>query len=97
MPWDNDVRMTDEDISFSEIKMLKDMLLKTGRFTTIVFDIGSAALTDLSVFNCFERIFMPALSDDISRNKIEVFLKLIRTILGRLGFISYFCRQRLKT
>lgn len=81
------------NVSFSEIKMLKDMLLKTGRFTTIVFDIGSAALTDLSVFNCFERIFMPALSDDISRNKIEVFLKLMkdtgnRAVISRIIPVS---------
>ena len=65
------------DVSCSEIVKLKNLLLKTGNFTTICFDIGSAALGDLSVLDEFDRIYMPVLRDEISVRKLEVFMKLL--------------------
>ena len=65
------------DVDRSEIEKLKYLLLKTGRFTTICFDIGSAALGDVSILEVFDRIYMPVLRDNVSVRKIEVFMKLL--------------------
>ncbi|MBO4863707.1 MAG: hypothetical protein J5517_05050 [Eubacterium sp.] len=65
------------DVERSEIEKLKYLLLKSGSFTTICFDIGSAALGDMSILDLFDRIYMPVLRDPVSVRKIEVFMKLL--------------------
>ncbi len=69
--------MDTNDVSCQDIELLKEVLLKTGSFTTICFDIGSAALGDFSILRCFKHIYMPVLRDEISMRKIEVFMKLL--------------------
>ena len=77
------------DVSFEDMEMLIKCLLKSGRFTSLVFDIGSAAIADMRILSLFDQIYMPVLSDDVSIRKVEVFTKLIkamgvRNILTRL-------------
>lgn len=50
-----------------------DRLVEWGRYTTIVFDIGGGALSDVEIFRCFHRIFMPVLNDTISIRKLDAF------------------------
>ncbi len=69
--------MDTHDVTCSDIELLKEIFLKTGSFTTICFDIGSAALGDYSILRCFSHIYMPVLRDEISMRKIEVFMKLL--------------------
>ncbi len=66
------------DVSFEDIEMLKGYLLKLGRFTTVVFDIGSAAIEDFRILSLFDRIYMPVLRDDVSLRKLEVFVKMLK-------------------
>jgi hypothetical protein len=60
------------------MEMLVSILLKSGRYTTIVFDFGSAAISDMRILGLFETIYMPVLRDDISLGKIEVFLSVLK-------------------
>ena len=77
------------DVSSSDINTLVRLLLETGRFTSIVFDIGSSVLGDLSVFECFDRLYMPVLGDEKSKQKIEVFNKLMKDV-GKRSILSKF-------
>ena len=58
--------------------MIRTSLLQLGRFTTIVFDIGTAAVSDISILECFDRLYVPVLRDEVSKAKFEVFLKLLK-------------------
>lgn len=77
------------DVSFEDVEMLIKCLLKSGRFTSLVFDIGSAAIGDMRILTLYDQIYMPVLRDDVSIRKIEVFTRLIkemgiRNVLTRL-------------
>ena len=60
------------------MEILKGYLLKLGMFTTVVFDIGSAAIEDFRILSLFDRIYMPVLRDDVSLRKLEVFVKMLK-------------------
>ena len=66
------------DVTKEDMKMLLDTILKTGRFTSIVCDIGGAAFNDLSILDVFDHIYMPVLDDPISTNKLEIFMKYMK-------------------
>ncbi len=66
------------DVLLEDMEMLVSILLKSGRYTTIVFDFGSAAISDMRILGLFETIYMPVLRDDISLGKIEVFLSVLK-------------------
>ena len=66
------------DVTKDDMKMLLDALLKTGRFTSIVCDIGGAAFNDLSVLDSFDRIYMPVLKDQQSIKKLEIYMKYMK-------------------
>jgi hypothetical protein len=68
------------DVSFEDIEVLKASLLKQGNYSQIVFDIGSAAFTDLRILAAFEYIYMPVLEDDLSEKKLMVFEKLLKEV-----------------
>lgn len=67
-----------QDVTKDDMKMLLDALLKTGRFTSIVCDIGGAAFNDLSVLDSFDRIYMPVLKDQQSIKKLEIYMKYMK-------------------
>lgn len=73
--------MTKTDVCW----MLQE-LVKWGRFTTIVCDIGGGALNELSILETFDHLMMPILEDEDSRKKIDRFMKLLeRKELGKLA------------
>ena len=75
------------DVSFDDVEMLKGYLLKTGRFTSVVFDIGSAAIEDFRILSLFDRVYMPVLRDEVSLKKLEVFVKMLKD-MGLRSIIS---------
>lgn len=75
------------DVSFDDIEMLKGYLLKTGRFTSIVFDIGSAAIEDFRILSLFDQVYMPVLRDEVSLKKLEMFVKMLKD-MGMRSIIS---------
>ncbi len=70
------------DVTCKDMERLIEILKKTGNYTTICFDIGSAVLSDFSILRLFKKIYMPVLTDETSMKKIEVFMKL----LADMGF-----------
>ena len=48
-------------VSSEDVALLRDSLLDTGRFSTIVFDIGGAAIDGPEVLSAFDRIYMPTI------------------------------------
>ena len=66
------------DVDVSDMDRLRTGLLQLGRYSTIVFDIGSAALRDLKILDTFDRLYVPVLRDGISTAKFEVFMKLLK-------------------
>ena len=66
------------DVTAADIDVIRTSLLQLGRFTTIVFDIGTAAVSDISILECFDRLYVPVLRDEVSKAKFEVFLKLLK-------------------
>lgn len=75
------------DVSFDDVELLKGYLLKAGRFTSIVFDFGSAAIEDFRILSLFDRIYMPVLRDEVSLKKLEVFVKMLKD-MGLRSIIS---------
>lgn len=73
-------------ITKSDVRFLLDELVKWGRFTTIVCDIGGSALEDISILETFDHLLMPTLGDENSMRKVERFMGLLeRKELGKLA------------
>ena len=66
------------DVTLEDMELLVSILLKSGKYTTIVFDFGSAAISDMRILGLFETVYMPVLRDDISLGKLEVFLSVLK-------------------
>ena len=67
-------------VSAEDIALLRDSLLDTGRFSTVVFDIGGAAFSGPEVLGAFDRIYVPIIDDEISNRKISCFLEQLRSM-----------------
>ncbi len=65
-------------LCMADISWLTEKLVEWGRYTTLVFDIGSAVLRDISCLEAFDYIVMPVLSDIISINKKEAFYSMLK-------------------
>jgi len=61
------------DVGASDLRWFSEQLLLPGRYTTLVYDVGSAALADPSCLSAFEKIYMPVCTDSIAGEKLEVF------------------------
>lgn len=66
------------EIGKEDIQWLNETLFGTGRFSTIVYDIGGSSLMDYGILSCFDEIYMPVLPDEVSQNKIRRFESMIR-------------------
>ena len=66
------------DVREEDLKWLHEQLLQPGRYRRLIYDIGGAALADLSILRIFERIYMPVLPDDISVRKLSRFREVLR-------------------
>ncbi len=80
-----DIRELDK----SDMDWFINVLIKWGRFTSIVFDMDGAALSDISVLGLFDDIIVPVLRDKSSENKIKSFKQLLEMhelgkVVGRL-------------
>lgn len=70
----------------ADVCWMLEELVKWGRFTTIVCDIGGAALDELTILEAFDHLLMPVLEDKHSLIKVDRFMKLLeRRELGKLA------------
>jgi len=68
------------DVRRADVEWLRDQIFASGRYTTVVFDIGSAAIEDFEVLEAFDRIFLPILDDEISGKKLARFEDVLRSM-----------------
>lgn len=66
------------NVNKNDMDWFIEKLLQCGSFSTVVFDLGSGVLDDFRILNCFDRIYIPVLSDDISERKISAFENVLR-------------------
>lgn len=63
-------------IERKHMSWLCDLLRKHSDFRRVVFDIGTGALSEINLLNCFDCVFVPVLEDAVSRDKLRLFQKL---------------------
>ena len=73
------------DVQRGDLEWAHEQLLQPGRYRTLIYDIGGAALGDLSILELFDRIYMPVLPDDRSRAKVEHMREVLSEM--RLGIV----------
>ncbi len=67
-----------KDVQPEDLKWLHEQLLQPGRYQSLIYDVGSAVLSDISCLQVFDRIYMPVLPDDVSRRKVDHFREILR-------------------
>jgi hypothetical protein len=70
----------------ADVDWMLGQIASWGQYTTIVCDIGGGALSDMTILECFDKVIMPVLDDDISINKLKSFDELLEA--GEMGKIS---------
>ena len=60
-------------ILLEHISWLSDILRKDGTYNRVVFDMGTGSLSDVSLLNSFDSVFIPVLDDIVSKRKLKVF------------------------
>ena len=60
-------------VEASDLSWFSEQLLQPGRYSTIVYDVGSAALAEPSYLRAFDRIYMPVCGGASSEQKLEMF------------------------
>lgn len=68
------------NVQKDDIICLSDCLLQTGIYSTVIYDLGSAVLDDLSLLECFDVIYMPILDDETSQRKLAGFESILRSL-----------------
>ena len=68
------------DVLKDDIDRLSKELTGLGKFSTICYDIGSAAFVDMSIFGCFDLIYLPVLTDETSVIKLKRFRQLMTAV-----------------
>ncbi|MBR1673758.1 MAG: hypothetical protein IJ703_02245 [Eubacterium sp.] len=68
------------NVQKDDIICLSDCLLQTGIYSTVIYDLGSAVLDDLSLLECFDVIYMPVLDDKASQGKLAGFESILRSL-----------------
>ena len=64
----------------ADVEWLRDQIFASGRYTTLVFDIGSAAMEDFEILDVFDRVFLPVLEDEVSGKKLECFEEMLNSL-----------------
>ncbi|MBR3539009.1 MAG: hypothetical protein IKN79_08045 [Eubacterium sp.] len=72
------------DVQQPDLQWFSHRLLDSGRYTTLVFDVGLGALAEISMLQVFDRIYLTVLPDPHSGHKLDVF----RSLLLELGLSS---------
>ena len=70
--------MDSRDVQAADIEWLNQELAGSGRFSTVCYDIGAAAIEDMNIFRCFDVLYIPVLLDPISENKLNLFRRMAR-------------------
>ena len=65
-------------LSKGNLEWLKVQLLIGGDYDMVIFDIGSAVLSELNALEVMDRIYVPILEDEISSEKLQAFKELLR-------------------
>jgi hypothetical protein len=66
------------DVQKPDLELFHSQLLQPERYRTLIYDVGSASLSSPVVLDCFDRIYMPVLSDPGSLGKLEHFRNALR-------------------
>ena len=72
--------MDSRDVQASDIEWLNQELAGSGRFSTVCYDIGSAAIEDLEILKNFDLLYIPTLPDSVSDMKLTLFRKMVRSM-----------------
>ncbi len=64
-------------IDRKHMEWLCDLLRKHSDFRRVVFDIGTGALSEIGLLDCFDCVFVPVLEDAVSKEKLRLFKELI--------------------
>lgn len=67
-----------KDLNRDDMKWFIDLLVASGRFSTIVFDIGGGVLCDYRILELFNAVYMPVMRDIKSEVKVKAFYKLLK-------------------
>ena len=67
-----------QDVQRGDLEWFRDQLLQPGRCRTLIFDLNGASLSDLSMLNVFDTIYMPVLPDPVSQAKIRTMRSVFR-------------------
>lgn len=67
------ITMDARDVQSADLRWLSEQLLRSGRYTTVSFDLGTGVISDPEILLIFEHIFLPVLGDDVSLRKLETF------------------------
>lgn len=70
--------MDSRDVQAADIEWLNQELIGSGRFSTVCYDIGSAAVEDMEILKTFDLLYIPVLQDGISQIKMGLFRKMAR-------------------
>ncbi len=70
--------MDSHNLLLSDMEELIKQLLGLRSYTTIVFDIGSAAICDMSILTLFDKLYVPVLNDAVSLGKLEVHGRILK-------------------
>ncbi len=77
-------------ISREDIEYLNGLLSEMGRYSRIVYDLGAAAPELPGLFQLFDVIYMPVLTDPVSQRKLLRF----RRVLENLGMTDVLLKLR---
>ena len=67
-----------KDLNRDDMKWFIDLLVASGKFSTIVFDIGGGVLCDYRILELFNAVYMPVMRDIKSEVKVKAFYKLLK-------------------
>ena len=81
------ITMDARDVQSADVRWLAEQLLRSGRYTTVSFDLGTGMLADPEMLLSFGQIFMPVLGDEVSIRKLEAFFSNMK-MCGLGGVLS---------
>lgn len=71
------------ELTAEDMAWILSQIREWGRFTTVVCDLGQAVLKNLNVLGVFDEVVIPVLNDELSKDKLAAFEKLL--ICAELG------------
>lgn len=79
-------------LSIEDIQWFLLQLKEKQKYQVIVFDIGTGSLFDFMIFSLFDRIFLPTLDEECSKQKEQYFLNFLKdnypNILNKINCLT---------